>query len=394
MELENQIKSHQELGNDLKLFMFHDSSPGSCFYLPHGTRIRNKLIKMLRDEYEDRGFDEVTTPVIASSELWKTSGHWHHYKENMFLLEKEADSDTQTVIKPMNCAFHCLIYKNESRSYRNLPIRYADFGSLHRNELTGALRGLTRVRLFHQDDAHIFCAFEQIQLEIINCLDFLKFVYDKLGLKYSVAISTRPDKFMGNLDMWEIAESHLKDALIAANMEYTIKDKDGAFYGPKIDVILTDGLNRRHQCGTIQLDFQLPEQFDLEYNAAEGKLRPVIIHRAILGSIERMTAILIENCQGNFPFWLSPRQIIVIPINNKFTDYCENIKKSLNKYYTDIDVSNNTLQYKIKWATMLKYNYILVVGKREMEHQTVNLRLDDNSMVELPLNEFEITYCK
>lgn len=399
---ENQQLTHQEIGNELKLFMFHQYSPGSCFFLPHGTRIYNKLVDMLKQEYRKREYDEVMTPVMCLEELWKISGHWEHYKENMFIVEKEklieehidAKPSEQFILCPMNCSKHCLIYKSESRSFRDLPIRYADFGPLHRNEASGALRGLTRVRLFHQDDAHIFCAFEQIQSEIISCLDFLKYIYtDKLAIKYNVAISTRPDKFMGDLSMWDLAETQLKDALKAAGVEYTIKDKDGAFYGPKIDVSLTDCMNRQHQCGTIQLDFQLPEKFDLEYNASTGPLRPVIIHRAMLGSVERFIAVLTEHYQGMFPFWLSPRQIIVIPINSELNQYCEEIKKRLDKFYVDIDTSNATIQYKIKWATLLKYNRVLVVGKRELEHKTINLRQYDGKKIEMTLEEFEMIYC-
>jgi len=299
-------------------------------------------------------------------------------------------------LKPMNCPGHCLIFENMSPSYKDLPIRLADFSSLHRNEASGALTGLTRVRRFVQDDAHIFCTHQQVQTEVASCLRILKEVYTVLGFSYSVVLSTRPDSYMGSLDVWKEAEDSLAIALKQQDLSYTIKPGDGAFYGPKIDILLKDALNRQHQCGTIQLDFQLPIRFKLSYTAPDGKLHtPVMVHRAILGSIERMMAVMIEDNAGKWPFWLSPRQAIVCTISVECSSFAETIQRRLHNsgYYVDINSSGETIDKKIRNAQIMQYNFILIIGKKESQQQTVNVRTRDNVVhgtktIDDILNEF------
>lgn len=396
-------KTHQELGQELELFMMHEYSTGSAFLLPNGVKIWRALEEYFRAEYKKRGYAEVITPIMANYKLFEQSGHISNYKENMFgvvpcynldLTEtknssvEENQSDTKSshfdmYLCPTNCPKHCLIYKNSLKSYRDLPIRIADFCCLHRNEASGALRGLNRLKKFSQDDAHIFCTHDQIQDEILSCMQFLKDTYALFGFQYRVALSTRPDKFMGNIEVWMEAEEKLVNVVQSLGLPYTIKDKDGAFYGPKIDIMVQDSLGREVQCGTIQLDFQLPHNFDLEYKDQDGSFsRPVMIHRAICGSIERMMAILIEHFQGKFPLWLSPRQIAIVPISHKpeFLEYCHNLKKNLEKADTRLDSiniydSHDTMQYKVREAEIKMYNYVLIVGKKEIESNCATFRI-------------------
>ena len=292
-------RDHRKLGKELELIMFNEMSPGSAFFLPHGARVYNKLVEYIRKQYNMRGFLEVITPNMYNTKLWESSGHWQNYKENMFSFDVEKE---QFALKPMNCPGHCLMFKNRDRSYRELPLRYADFGVLHRNEFSGALSGLTRVRRFQQDDAHIFCTVAQIKQEMLGCLDFLQKVYGDFGFKFELRLSTRPEKYLGEIETWETAEGLLKDALDEFKKPWTINEGDGAFYGPKIDITVRDALNRAHQCATIQLDFQLPQRFNLEFRNETGFERPVMIHRAILGSVERMFAILLEHYAGKWYF--------------------------------------------------------------------------------------------
>lgn len=382
-------KDHRRIGQNQQLFFFHEYSPGSCFFLPHGVRIYNRLTEYLRSEYRKRGFSEVMTPNIFNSALWKTSGHWENYQENMFLfnLDKEAFA-----LKPMNCPSHCLMFAHRDRSYKELPIRFADFGVLHRNELSGALHGLTRVRKFQQDDAHIFCRPDQIEQELAGCLDFLTDVYKIMGFKVFPKLSTRPEKYLGELELWNRAEAQLKASLDASGHKWDLNEGDGAFYGPKIDIYIQDALKRIHQCGTIQLDFQLPIRFDLSYRrpVEDGQNQnkdqqeamntiqeiPVIIHRAIIGSVERFLAILTENYGGDWPFWLSPRQLVVIPISHNFDDYARDVNDKLHAagFYVDVDLSDITFNKKIRNAEIAKYNHVLVVGGKEQEEGTVNIR--------------------
>ncbi|KAM6234282.1 threonine--tRNA ligase, mitochondrial isoform 2-T2 [Porphyrio hochstetteri] len=313
------LRDHRRIGREQELFFFHKLSPGSCFFLPRGAHIYNTLIEFIRSEYRARGFSEVVTPNVFSPQLWELSGHWQHYSPNMFTFT--AGTETFS-LKPMNCPAHCLMFSHRRRSWRELPLRLADFGVLHRNEPPGALTGLTRVRRFQQDDAHIFCTMGQLEAEIASCLDFIRSVYAVLGFSFRLALATRPPGFLGDPHTWDLAEQHLERSLRGFGQPWELSPGDGAFYGPKIDIQIRDALGRQHQCGTIQLDFQMPERFQLEYISAEGgSLRPVLIHRAVLGSVERMVAVLAESCGGRWPFWLSPLQTIVIPQAPEVEDY-------------------------------------------------------------------------
>lgn len=376
-------RDHRKIGREQDLFFFHELSPGSCFFQPRGAHIYNTLMDFIKNQYRKRGFQEVLSPNIYNVKLWETSGHWQYYAENMFSFEAEKET---FALKPMNCPGHCLLFDHGVRSHKELPLRYADFGVLHRNELSGALTGLTRVRRFQQDDAHIFCTTEQIEDEIKGCLDFLFFVYEKFGYDVKLKLSTRPEKYLGNLEVWNNAEKALTDALNAFGKDWTLNPGDGAFYGPKIDITVTDALRREHQCGTIQLDFQLPERFNLGYVTETGeKKRPVIVHRAILGSLERQIAVLTENYGGKWPFWLSPRQAMVIPVSNKEDQkaYAEEVRKQLYEigFMAEVDLDDSdTLNKKIRNAQLAQFNFILVVGASEMAAKTVNVRTRDNKV--------------
>ncbi|CCE66236.1 hypothetical protein TPHA_0P00780 [Tetrapisispora phaffii CBS 4417] len=374
-------RDHRKIGKEQELFLFHEMSPGSCFWLPHGTRIYNTLVDMMRTEYRKRGYEEVITPNMYNSKLWETSGHWANYKDNMFSFEVEKETFG---LKPMNCPGHCLMFKSRERSYRELPWRVADFGVIHRNEFSGALSGLTRVRRFQQDDAHIFCTQDQIEGEIENIFDFLKYTYGVFGFEFKMELSTRPDKYVGEIETWNSAESKLQSCLEKWGGDWEINPGDGAFYGPKIDIMISDALRRWHQCATIQLDFQLPNRFELEFKAKDGSdsenyERPVMIHRAILGSVERMTAILTEHFAGKWPFWLSPRQVYVVPVGVKYQEYAQQIRDKCHEagFYTDVDLTGNTLQKKVRNGQLLKYNFIFIVGEQEMNERSVNIRNRD-----------------
>ncbi|XP_021931128.1 threonine--tRNA ligase, cytoplasmic isoform X3 [Zootermopsis nevadensis] len=372
-------RDHRKIGREQELFFFHELSPGSCFFLPRGAHVYNALVDFIKSEYRKRGFQEVVSPNIYNSKLWQTSGHWAHYADNMFLFDVEKET---FALKPMNCPGHCLIFDQGIRSWRELPLRLADFGVLHRNELSGALTGLTRVRRFQQDDAHIFCAVEQIRQEMLGALNFLKHVYSVFGFSFQLVLSTRPEKFLGEVNMWNEAEKQLEDSLNEFGDPWKENPGDGAFYGPKIDITILDALKRPHQCATIQLDFQLPIRFNLGYVSESGeKKRPVIIHRAILGSVERMIAILTESYAGKWPFWLSPRQCIVIPVGAPFHDYAFKVKDQLYSagFMCDVDVDpGDTMNKKIRNAQLDQYNFILVVGEKEQSGGTVNVRTRDN----------------
>ncbi|XP_070267870.1 threonine--tRNA ligase 1, cytoplasmic [Myotis yumanensis] len=375
-------RDHRKIGRDQELYFFHELSPGSCFFLPKGAHIYNTLIEFLRSEYRKRGFQEVVTPNIFNSRLWMTSGHWEHYSDNMFSFEVEKE---QFALKPMNCPGHCLMFDHRPRSWRELPLRLADFGVLHRNELSGALTGLTRVRRFQQDDAHIFCAMEQIEEEIKGCLDFLRTVYNIFGFSFKLNLSTRPEKFLGDIEVWNHAEKQLENSLNEFGEKWELNPGDGAFYGPKIDIQIKDAIGRYHQCATIQLDFQLPIRFNLTFVSHDGddKKRPVIIHRAILGSVERMIAILTENYGGKWPFWLSPRQVMVVPVGPTCDDYAQKVRQQFHdaKFMVDIDLDPGcTLNKKIRNAQLAQYNFILVVGEKEKASGTVNIRTRDNKV--------------
>uniref|UniRef100_A0A671NAG0 threonine--tRNA ligase n=1 Tax=Sinocyclocheilus anshuiensis TaxID=1608454 RepID=A0A671NAG0_9TELE len=361
-------RDHRKIGKDQELFFFHDLSPGSCFFLPRGAYIYNTLTEFIREEYSRRGFQEVASPNIYNGKLWETSGHWQHYSENMFSFPVEQDV---FALKPMNCPGHCLMFGHRPRSWRELPLRLADFGVLHRNELSGTLTGLTRVRRFQQDDAHIFCTMDQIESEMKGCLDFLRCVYDVFGFSFQLHLSTRPEKFLGDIAVWNQAEKQLENSLNEFGEPWKLNPGDGAFYGPKIDIKIKDAIGRYHQCATIQLDFQLPVRFNLTYD------RPVIIHRAILGSVERMIAILTENYAGKWPLWLSPRQVMLVPVNPSLEEYAKQVCERFVEagFMADADLDSGCLlNKKIRSAQLAQYNFIL--GKQ----RAVNVRTRDNKV--------------
>uniref|UniRef100_A0A8B9VNK0 threonine--tRNA ligase n=1 Tax=Anas zonorhyncha TaxID=75864 RepID=A0A8B9VNK0_9AVES len=369
-------RDHRKIGKDQELFFFHDLSPGSCFFLPRGAFLYNTLTDFIREEYRRRNFTEVVSPNIFNSKLWEASGHWQHYSENMFSFEIEKET---FALKPMNCPGHCLMFAHRPRSWREMPLRLADFGVLHRNELSGTLSGLTRVRRFQQDDAHIFCTIEQIEEEIKGCLDFLKSVYAVFGFTFQLHLSTRPEKYLGDLEIWDHAEKQLQNSLNNFAAPWSLNPGDGAFYGPKIDIKIKDAIGRYHQCATIQLDFQLPIRFNLTYK------RPVIIHRAILGSVERMIAILAENYGGKWPFWLSPRQVMVVPVGPTSEEYAQQVRVCSEffeaGFMSDVDLDQScTLNKKIRNAQLAQYNFILVVGEKEKANNAVNVRTRDNKV--------------
>uniref|UniRef100_A0A8C3VI84 threonine--tRNA ligase n=1 Tax=Catharus ustulatus TaxID=91951 RepID=A0A8C3VI84_CATUS len=352
-------RDHRKIGKEQELFFFHDLSPGSCFFLPRGAFLYNTLMDFIRGEYRRRNFTEVVSPNIFNSKLWEASGHWQHYSENMFSFEIEKET---FALKPMNCPGHCLMFAHRPRSWRELPLRLADFGVLHRNELSGTLSGLTRVRRFQQDDAHIFCTMEQIEEEIKGCLDFLKSVYGVFGFTFQLHLSTRPENYLGDSEIWDHAEKQLQNSLNNFGEQWNLNPGDGAFYGPKIDIKIKDAIGRYHQCATIQLDFQLPIRFNLTYDG-DDKKRPVIIHRAILGSVERMIAILAENYGGKW---------YVAQVCSQFFEA---------GLMSDVDLDQScTLNKKIRNAQLAQYNFILVVGEKEKANNAVNVRTRDNKV--------------
>ncbi|XP_052017219.1 threonine--tRNA ligase 2, cytoplasmic isoform X1 [Apodemus sylvaticus] len=379
---EAKSRDHRKIGKEQELFFFHDLSPGSCFFLPRGAFIYNTLMDFIREEYHKRNFTEVLSPNMYNSKLWETSGHWQHYSNNMFTFDVEKDT---FALKPMNCPGHCLMFAHRPRSWREMPVRFADFGVLHRNELSGTLSGLTRVRRFQQDDAHIFCMVEQIEEEIKGCLHFLQSVYSTFGFSFQLNLSTRPEHFLGEIEIWDEAERQLQNSLVEFGKPWKINPGDGAFYGPKIDIKIKDAIGRYHQCATIQLDFQLPIRFNLTYVSKDGddKNRPVIIHRAILGSVERMVAILSENYGGKWPLWLSPRQVMVIPVGPACENYALQVSKECFEegFMADVDLDDScTLNKKIRNAQLAQYNFILVVGEKEKINNAVNVRTRDNKI--------------
>ncbi|KAJ6252003.1 threonine--tRNA ligase [Anaeramoeba flamelloides] len=379
--IEAKDRHHKKIGLQQELFFFSPLSPGSCFFLPEGAAIYRSLMKFIRNQYWKRGFKEVLTPNIFSQKLWETSGHWGHYEENMFSFKVENETYS---LKPMNCPSHCVMFGVRPRSHRELPLRIADFGALHRNEFSGALSGLTRVRRFQQDDAHIFCTPDQVETELIDALDFVKTVYETLKLDYFFVLSTKPEKAMGDPELWDKAETILKEGLENSGIAWKLNEGDGAFYGPKIDLLCKDSLNRKHQCATIQLDFQLPIRFDLKYKPEKQEkdkiYRPVMIHRAVLGSVERMYAILCEHFGGKWPFWLSPRQIMVVPISPDNFDYAKKIMNIFKekKFYVQVELSGKKLNKKIRESQLAQFNFIFVVGKKEQNNGTINVRTRDN----------------
>lgn len=371
---EAKLRDHRKLGPQLDLFSFKEEAPGFTFWHPKGYQLYRTLEEFSRRLQEERGYQEVSTPWIYRAALWQRSGHWDHYRDNMFLIERD---DEVLGAKPMNCPGHALLFKGNIRSYRDLPIRLSEYGPLSRFERSGTLHGLLRVRGFHQDDAHLFVREDQIHQEMFGVLDLMDVVYRAFGLPYEVVFSTRPDDYMGDLALWNQAEQELERVLRDRGLKYQINPKDGAFYGPKLDISAIDSLGRRWQLATIQLDFQLPEKLDLHFVDAEGQLRrPVMIHRAILGSVERFIGILVEHYGGAFPLWLAPIQARVIPITEQQVTYAEEIRRKLHRHgiRADVDARNQKMGYKIREAQMEKIPRMLIVGGRDQENHTVSLR--------------------
>lgn len=371
---EAEKRDHRKLGKELDLFSMHEEGPGFPFFHPNGMILRNTLLDWWRGVLNENGYGEILTPIILNEALWHRSGHWDHYKDNMYFTKID---DGDYAVKPMNCPGSILVYNSNNHSYRDLPIRLAEYGVVHRHELSGALHGLFRVRTFTQDDAHVYCLFSQVKDEVFKMIDLADYLYSTFGFKYSIELSTRPDDYMGDLDAWNLAEKNLKEALEEKNLPYTINEGDGAFYGPKIDFHLEDAIGRTWQCGTIQLDFQLPENFDLTYVDENGeRQRPVMLHRALLGSVERFMGILIEHFAGKFPLWLSPVQVEVIPVSDKFKDYAQSIADKLHAEGLRVHLDGRTekVGYKIREAQVKKINYMLVIGEKEETSGKLSVR--------------------
>lgn len=378
-------RDHRKLGRELELFMFHEYAPGAPFWLPKGEHIYQLLSRRMRDLLVGEGYVSVKTPLIFDKRLWETSGHWEHYSDDMFRIQEgegeKGENDDSCCrafgLKPMNCPSHMLLFGAKKRSYRELPLRIHDQGVLHRNEISGALSGLTRVRQFCQDDAHIFCMEEQIEAEVFKLLELVERIYSAFDMGYEIKLSTRPDKFLGEVEVWDRAEAALKKALDASGQKYEINEGDGAFYGPKIDFEVLDALGRSFQCATVQLDFQLPIRFDLNYVGSDNaEHRPVVIHRAVLGSFERFIGILIEHYAGKFPVWLAPEQVRILTISEKSNSHAEAVYNRLKALGVQVtwDNSSNKIGYKIREGRNARIPYLLMVGAKEMENDTVSVR--------------------
>lgn len=375
---EAEKRDHRKLGKQLNLFSFHEEGPGFPFFHPKGMVIRNELIAYERELFREFGYEEIMTPIILSKKLWLQSGHWDHYKENMYFTQIDEED---YAVKPMNCPGGILYYKTNQHSYRELPKRVGEFGIVHRHELHGALHGLFRVRVFTQDDAHIFMTQDQMKDEVIKTMEMYRKLYSVFGLEYHVELSTRPENSMGSEELWEISTNALRDAVEAAGVPYVINEGDGAFYGPKLDFHIKDCLGRTWQCGTIQMDMQLPERFDVNYVGEDGeKHRAVMLHRAGYGSLERFIGILIEHFAGAFPSWIAPVQVKVVPVTEKHMNYAKSVADALSasNVRVEIEEGNDTLGYKIRKAQMEKVPYTLVVGDKEMNGHTVSIRSRKN----------------
>ena len=382
-------RDHRKLGKELGLFAIMEEGPGFPFFLPKGMVLKNLLIDYWRKLHTREGYVEISTPIILSRHLWENSGHWDHYKDNMYTTVID---DEDYAVKPMNCPGGMLVYKVEPRSYKDLPMRVGELGLVHRHEKSGQLHGLMRVRCFTQDDAHIFMTEDQVQDEIKGVARLIDEVYSKFGFKYHVELSTRPEDSMGTDEEWEMATNALRGALESLGLDYVVNEGDGAFYGPKIDFHLEDSIGRTWQCGTIQLDFQMPQRFDLEYTGADGeKHRPIMIHRVAFGSIERFIGILIEHYAGKFPVWLSPVQVKILPVSEKFADYAEKVSDALKEAGVRVETDDRSekLGYKIRSAQMEKVPYMLIVGEKEVEGECVSVRRrDEGDIGSMSVDEF------
>ena len=382
-------RDHRKLGKELGLFVIKEEGPGFPFFLPKGMALRNELENFWREVHHEFEYEEIRTPIILNKQLWETSGHWFHYRENMYttIIDEE-----EYAIKPMNCPGGILVYQNEMHSYRDLPLRYAELGLVHRHELSGALHGLFRVRAFTQDDAHVFMLPEQMQSELMKVIELFDRIYSQFGLKYHVELSTKPDNAMGDDAIWEAATEALRNAIEAKGIDYVINPGDGAFYGPKLDYHIEDSLGRTWQCGTIQLDMNLPERFQIEYIGEDGqKHRPIMIHRACFGSMERFIGILTEHYAGAFPTWMAPVQVKILPISEKHVEYAKELAKQMHRDYVRVEVDDRSekIGYKIRQAQMAKVPYMLVVGDKEVEEGTVNVRKHGgDELGSVPFEEF------
>lgn len=382
-------RDHRKLGKELGLFVIKEEGPGFPFFLPKGMALRNELENFWREVHHDFDYEEIRTPIILSKHLWETSGHWDHYRENMYTTIID---DEEYAIKPMNCPGGILVYQNEMHSYRDFPLRYAELGLVHRHELSGALHGLFRVRAFTQDDAHVFMLPDQMQTELMKVIELFDRIYSQFGLKYHVELSTKPDNAMGDDAIWEAATEALRNAIEAKGIPYVINPGDGAFYGPKLDYHIEDSLGRTWQCGTIQLDMNLPERFQIEYIGEDGqKHRPIMIHRACFGSMERFIGILTEHYAGAFPIWMAPVQVKILPISEKHVEYAKELAKQMHRDYVRVEVDDRSekIGYKIRQAQMAKVPYMLVVGDKEVEEGTVNVRKHGgDELGSVPFEEF------
>ena len=382
-------RDHRKLGKELGLFVIKEEGPGFPFFLPKGMALRNELENFWREVHHEFEYEEIRTPIILNKQLWETSGHWFHYRENMYttIIDEE-----EYAIKPMNCPGGILVYQNEMHSYRDFPLRYAELGLVHRHELSGALHGLFRVRAFTQDDAHVFMLPSQMQSELMKVIELFDRIYSQFGLKYHVELSTKPDNAMGDDAIWEAATEALRNAIEAKGIPYVINPGDGAFYGPKLDYHIEDSLGRTWQCGTIQLDMNLPERFQIEYVGEDGqKHRPIIIHRACYGSMERFIGILTEHYAGAFPTWMAPVQVKILPISEKHVEYAKDLAKQMHRDYVRVEVDDRSekIGYKIRQAQMAKVPYMLVVGDKEVEEGTVNVRKHGgDELGSVPFEEF------
>ena len=382
-------RDHRKLGKELGLFVIKEEGPGFPFFLPKGMALRNELENFWREVHHEFDYEEIRTPIILNKQLWETSGHWFHYRENMYTTIID---DEEYAIKPMNCPGGILVYQNEMHSYRDFPLRYAELGLVHRHELSGALHGLFRVRAFTQDDAHVFMLPDQMQSELMKVIELFDRIYSQFGLKYHVELSTKPDNAMGDDAIWEEATEALRNAIEAKGIPYVINPGDGAFYGPKLDYHIEDSLGRTWQCGTIQLDMNLPERFQIDYVGEDGqKHRPIMIHRACFGSMERFIGILTEHYAGAFPTWMAPVQVKILPISEKHVEYAKELAKQMHRDYVRVEVDDRSekIGYKIRQAQMAKVPYMLVVGDKEVEEGTVNVRKHGgDELGSVPFEEF------
>lgn len=382
-------RDHRKLGKELGLFVIKEEGPGFPFFLPKGMALRNELENFWREVHHEFDYEEIRTPIILNKQLWETSGHWFHYRENMYTTIID---DEEYAIKPMNCPGGILVYQNDMHSYRDFPLRYAELGLVHRHELSGALHGLFRVRAFTQDDAHVFMLPDQMQSELMKVIELFDRIYSQFGLKYHVELSTKPDNAMGDDAIWEAATEALRNAIEAKGIPYVINPGDGAFYGPKLDYHIEDSLGRTWQCGTIQLDMNLPERFQIDYVGEDGqKHRPIMIHRACFGSMERFIGILTEHYAGAFPTWMAPVQVKILPISEKHVEYAKELAKQMHRDYVRVEVDDRSekIGYKIRQAQMEKVPYMLVVGDKEMEDNSVNVRKHGgDELGSVPFEEF------